>query len=229
MTFLEAQQAAHRGGHRLVDADAVADGYPAENGEVPLPDWSAFADEDLTDLDDTARAEFRARNPVARARHPRPAAAHRRPPPRRARHRHRDRVHQREAPALDRAGRAICAGIHEDPPRRLRRPAHRPLAAVHPARGTWAGDPGLNAGPAGRVTTHGPPGRAGSSGTSPRGRRDRHPPGLPGVPALKHLAYAEDDWFSRSLHGRDRQPPWVALDWKAAPRLRLALGRRGLT
>jgi hypothetical protein len=78
------------GGFPPGDGDAVADGYPAENGEVPLPDWSASADEDLADLDAEARAAFRARDPVARARHPRPAAAHRRTPLRRARHRHRD-------------------------------------------------------------------------------------------------------------------------------------------
>ena len=34
---------------------------------------------------------------------------------------------------------------------------------------------------------------------------------------LKHLAYIEDDWFSRSLHGQDRQPPWDTVDWKADP------------
>jgi uncharacterized damage-inducible protein DinB len=34
---------------------------------------------------------------------------------------------------------------------------------------------------------------------------------------LKHLAYVEDLWFSRSLHGRDRQPPWDTVDWKADP------------
>jgi uncharacterized damage-inducible protein DinB len=34
---------------------------------------------------------------------------------------------------------------------------------------------------------------------------------------LKHLAYVEDDWFSRSLHGRNRQPPWDTVDWKADP------------
>ncbi|XAS67002.1 DinB family protein [Micrococcaceae bacterium Sec5.7] len=34
---------------------------------------------------------------------------------------------------------------------------------------------------------------------------------------LKHLAYVESDWFSGSLHGRDRQPPWDAVDWKADP------------
>jgi uncharacterized damage-inducible protein DinB len=32
---------------------------------------------------------------------------------------------------------------------------------------------------------------------------------------LKHLAYVEDDWFSRALHGRDPAPPWDTVDWKA--------------
>jgi pimeloyl-ACP methyl ester carboxylesterase len=45
----------------VADGDAVADGYPAENGEVPLPDWSAFEEEELVDLDDEARAAFRER------------------------------------------------------------------------------------------------------------------------------------------------------------------------
>jgi uncharacterized damage-inducible protein DinB len=34
---------------------------------------------------------------------------------------------------------------------------------------------------------------------------------------LKHLALVEEGWFSRSLHGRDYQPPWDAIDWKADP------------
>jgi uncharacterized damage-inducible protein DinB len=34
---------------------------------------------------------------------------------------------------------------------------------------------------------------------------------------LKHLAYVEADWFSRWLHGEDRQPPWNTVDWKADP------------
>ncbi|MBG0816351.1 DinB family protein [Planomonospora sp. ID82291] len=34
---------------------------------------------------------------------------------------------------------------------------------------------------------------------------------------LKHLAYVEDDWFSRWLHGRDRSAPWNAVDWRADP------------
>jgi uncharacterized damage-inducible protein DinB len=34
---------------------------------------------------------------------------------------------------------------------------------------------------------------------------------------LKHLAYVENNWFSRSLHGHDRQPPWDTVDWRADP------------
>ena len=34
---------------------------------------------------------------------------------------------------------------------------------------------------------------------------------------LKHLAYVEDEWFSRWVAGRDRQPSWDAVDWKADP------------
>lgn len=49
------------GGFPTGDGDAVADGYPADNGEVPLPDWSAFEDADLADLDDKARAQFHER------------------------------------------------------------------------------------------------------------------------------------------------------------------------
>jgi uncharacterized damage-inducible protein DinB len=32
---------------------------------------------------------------------------------------------------------------------------------------------------------------------------------------LKHLAYVEDHWFNRTLHGRDLGPPWDAVDWRA--------------
>lgn len=34
---------------------------------------------------------------------------------------------------------------------------------------------------------------------------------------LKHLALVEDSWFSRTLHGRERLPPWDAVDWTADP------------
>ena len=44
----------------------VADGEPlgafaAENGEIPLPSWEDIGEVDLKDLDDAARADFRAR------------------------------------------------------------------------------------------------------------------------------------------------------------------------
>jgi pimeloyl-ACP methyl ester carboxylesterase len=54
---------------RVVYVDAVPvgeggvinDELPASGGEVPLPDWSLFEDEDLVDLDDELRAAFRQR------------------------------------------------------------------------------------------------------------------------------------------------------------------------
>jgi pimeloyl-ACP methyl ester carboxylesterase len=39
----------------------INDELPAENGEIPLPDWALFEDEDLVDLDDGLRAAFRER------------------------------------------------------------------------------------------------------------------------------------------------------------------------
>jgi pimeloyl-ACP methyl ester carboxylesterase len=45
----------------LGDGGVIDDDLPAENGEVPLPDWSLFEDEDLVDLGDELRAAFRAR------------------------------------------------------------------------------------------------------------------------------------------------------------------------
>jgi uncharacterized damage-inducible protein DinB len=32
---------------------------------------------------------------------------------------------------------------------------------------------------------------------------------------LKHLAYAEELWFSRMLHAREWSPPWDTVDWAA--------------
>ncbi|MGY3378369.1 putative damage-inducible protein DinB [Arthrobacter sp. TE12231] len=34
---------------------------------------------------------------------------------------------------------------------------------------------------------------------------------------LKHMAYVEGEWFSRSLHARDREAPFGTVDWKADP------------
>jgi pimeloyl-ACP methyl ester carboxylesterase len=54
-------RAVYVGGFPVGDGDTLADGYPAENGEVPLPDWSAFEDEELAGLDHMGRTEFRER------------------------------------------------------------------------------------------------------------------------------------------------------------------------
>jgi pimeloyl-ACP methyl ester carboxylesterase len=43
----------------LGDGDVINDEFPVVNGEVPLPDWSEFGDEDLVDLDDGLRARLR--------------------------------------------------------------------------------------------------------------------------------------------------------------------------
>lgn len=56
-------------------------GFPVENGEIPFPDWSAFDDESLVDLDDDLRAMMRARaipHPAAAASDPQVLADDRR-------------------------------------------------------------------------------------------------------------------------------------------------------
>lgn len=44
----------------LGDGDVINDQLPVVDGEIPLPDWSVFDDEDLVDLDDDRREAFRA-------------------------------------------------------------------------------------------------------------------------------------------------------------------------
>ena len=45
----------------LGEGGIINDEFPAANGEIPLPDWAVFDDEDLVDLDDDLRAAFRER------------------------------------------------------------------------------------------------------------------------------------------------------------------------
>ena len=45
----------------LADCGVINDELPVVDGEVPLPDWDVFDDEDLVDLTDELRAAFRAR------------------------------------------------------------------------------------------------------------------------------------------------------------------------
>ena len=44
----------------LGDGDLINDQLPVVHGEVPLPAWSVFDEEDLVDLDDALRERFRA-------------------------------------------------------------------------------------------------------------------------------------------------------------------------
>jgi pimeloyl-ACP methyl ester carboxylesterase len=43
----------------LGDGGVISDELPVVDGEVPLPDWSVFDDEDLVDLDESLRERFR--------------------------------------------------------------------------------------------------------------------------------------------------------------------------
>jgi pimeloyl-ACP methyl ester carboxylesterase len=43
------------------EGGVINDELPAQNGEVPLPDWSLFGEAELVDLDDALRAAFRER------------------------------------------------------------------------------------------------------------------------------------------------------------------------
>jgi pimeloyl-ACP methyl ester carboxylesterase len=45
----------------LGEGGVINDELPAENGEIPLPDWSFFEDEDLVDLREELREAFRRR------------------------------------------------------------------------------------------------------------------------------------------------------------------------
>lgn len=45
----------------LGEGGVINDELPVVDGEIPLPDWSVFEEEDLVDLDDDLRAAFRAR------------------------------------------------------------------------------------------------------------------------------------------------------------------------
>jgi pimeloyl-ACP methyl ester carboxylesterase len=44
----------------LGDGDAINDQLPVVDGEIPLPAWSVFGEEDLAGLDDRLRERFRA-------------------------------------------------------------------------------------------------------------------------------------------------------------------------
>jgi pimeloyl-ACP methyl ester carboxylesterase len=49
------------GGFPVGDGDSLAPDFAAENGEVPLPDWTAFDEEELAGLNEEALSRFRQR------------------------------------------------------------------------------------------------------------------------------------------------------------------------
>jgi pimeloyl-ACP methyl ester carboxylesterase len=55
-------RAVYVGGFPTGEGGTIADEFPVQNGEVPLPDWSDFEEGDLVDLDDQLRALFRERS-----------------------------------------------------------------------------------------------------------------------------------------------------------------------
>jgi len=54
-------RAVYVGGFPTGDGGTLADGFPVRADDLPLPDWSEFGLEDLTDLDEGALEGFRAR------------------------------------------------------------------------------------------------------------------------------------------------------------------------
>lgn len=223
------------GGFPTGDGDPVADGHSAKDGEVPLPEWSNFEDDELTGLDEAARAEFRVRAipwPEQVARGPQRLSDPRRydvpvtvisteftsemlrswiekgMQPVREFAKIRDVEHvdlpTGHWPQFTRPvdlGRAILASVtvvdeegRPEPPLADDETATL-IGFLDYQRATfewkWKGLDALGL----AETT------AASSMT------------LGGM--LKHLAFVEDWWFSRSLFGRDPSAPWDTVDWKA--------------
>ncbi len=126
----------------LADGGVINDELPVADDEVPLPDWSAFGEEDLVDLDEPLRERLRSiavPEPLGVTRDPqvltRPASLRR--PGDRDLLRVPDRAHAavagRRPPVRRRAGPG--QGL------RARRPAHRALAAADPPARAGRGDP----------------------------------------------------------------------------------------
>ncbi len=239
------------GGFPTGDGAAIADEYPAAHGEVPLPDWSAFEDEDLADLDDKARAAFRARAI------PSPARVTRDPQRLTDDRRYdvpvtviateftsamlRDWIAQGARPV--REFTKIRDVDYVDLPTghwpQFTRPEDLGQAILGAIQGSTAAPP-VDAPPRISVDKQGRPEPpvAGDETATLLGILERNRATLAwkcgGLDAaglratvdassitlgglLKHLALVEDDWFSRWLHGQDRQPPWDTVDWDADP------------
>ncbi len=228
------------GGFPIGDGIPLADAYPAANGEVPLPDWSSFEDEDLTDLDDALRAEFRARavpSPERVTRDPQRLTDERRwavPTtvvcPEFAADQLRSWIAKDMPPVREFA--RLHAVRYVDLPTGHWPQFTRPEDLARVIVGTVAGAVPERVDDQGRPE----PPDEGDELTTLLGFLDFHratlawkcagldAAGLRATTAastmtlggmLKHLAYVEDSWFSEWLRGNEKQPPWSTVDWSA--------------
>jgi len=226
------------------DGDALADGYPAEHGEVPLPDWSAFEDEELAGLDDDARALFRASaipSPEHVTRDPQRLSDDRRYNvpitvicTEFTSEQLRDWIGQGLAPV--REFTKIRQVAYIDLPTghwpQFSRPEElgRSIAAAAGPPPGWQTatiideharpEPPLAAGETATLLGYLDYQRA----TLEWKCRGLGAAGLSATTAasnmtlgglLKHMAIVEEGWFWESLHGNDPLPPWDAVDWDA--------------
>jgi pimeloyl-ACP methyl ester carboxylesterase/uncharacterized damage-inducible protein DinB len=228
------------GGFPTPDGGRIADDFPADGADLPLPQWSEFEEADLTDLDEPARAAFRA------AAVPSPAGllADRQ---RLADERRYDVPVTVVCPEFRRSDLQewIAAGAapvsefgrirsvrYVDLPTGHWPQLTRPLALARAIVSAVDFPADRDIDEAGRPE---PPLAAGEVETL-LGFLDYQRATLAwkcgGVDAaglqvttaatemtlgglLKHLAYVEDSWFSRSLFDRTPAPPWDTVDWSA--------------
>jgi pimeloyl-ACP methyl ester carboxylesterase/uncharacterized damage-inducible protein DinB len=227
------------GGFPTANGGALAAGFPAENGEVPLPDWSEFDEADLGDLDEAALAGFRARAI---------------PAPERV---VKDPVRLTDERRYEIPTTVICPEFTSEALKgwiaegmapvqeftKLRYLDYIDLPTGHWPQFTRPEELGraiLACVYAPLVDDQGrlePPLAADETGTL-LGFLDYQratlawkcsgldAAGLCATTAassltlgglLKHMALVEDSWFSRSLHGNERSAPWSDVDWNADP------------
>jgi pimeloyl-ACP methyl ester carboxylesterase/uncharacterized damage-inducible protein DinB len=226
------------GGFPTADGDVLVDGYESRNGEIPLPEWSAFEPEEVEGLDQSLRDEFRSRAV---------------PTPERA---VRDAQHLTDERRYDVPVTVICTEFTADqlrgwidagmaPVREFA--TIRDVSFVDLPTGHWpqfsrADDlaRAILANLDRVVDDHGrlePPTNADEVSTllgfldyqratlawKCRGldaaamRTTVAASNMTLAGLLKHMALVEEVWFWRRLHDKDRLPPWDAIDWKRTP------------
>jgi pimeloyl-ACP methyl ester carboxylesterase/uncharacterized damage-inducible protein DinB len=229
------------GGFPIGDGGTGPGEYPAVNGEVPLPEWADFDAADLADLDDKALAGFRERaipSPGGVALDPQQLSDERRYDvpvtvicTEFTADMLRDWIARDMAPV--REFTRIRDVTYVDLPTghwpQFTRPEDLASVILGSVHGVAAivdeqgrAEPPLAASEAGtllgfldyqRATMEWKCRRLDAAGL--RATVGVSSMTLGGM--LKHLAYVEDNWFSRMLHGREPHPPWDTVDWKADP------------